>query len=579
MLFNRFFEHLNLYLRCAPTAIPGTNFSVQVVLICAQPWSLKELTISFLGYGGHPTIAGWSPEKLLECTRSISVHRQLEQGQHTFSVDFSLPAGIPSSYEGLMLAVRYQIHVCAKQDTGEVSNTYFPITVCTSLSRFRKKRKMVRSSHRPQDKRYQPHAELCLERADVQAETILQGSLQLANLTTVPYTRWQLNLIACEWGPACSQLDSLQTQVEGYKNCIETWTFPLNDIGEQPSLAFSVPIPKQLVPAFHYQSCRLRWILEAKIEARWRKAIVLQLPIRIHPVVEPSEKNSQIEPFANYKLDNQAWRFVAERSGFLWQRSCLETSVGACKIRITLVNPLATPLQVMARLVYPSLAIHLQFRREGDFTLLSALDAEQTKFINATFYSLCNVYSLVQASDTEMVLHSETGALHTHQLLDFAQHIRQLAQQINQCYKHIPAPTCMIAFVPAWRKAARALQGHLYVGSMKIYASLSNAGLELWTKWSEDHQPVATIIEVKPNFRIDPQYHVEWERAQGDAFKGHTAGYHENLWQDAEAFSIRERSIAITLLAPLADPQTELERIHNLELFCNRLHGRDTLYR
>lgn len=581
---------LKLYL---PASVrPGESFVANLELDAKKSVRVETVGLTFIGMAqatiGSGQYASTERRQLHGQRAVVIADAEVPKGKSEHRVHFDCPENVPPTHRGRMTSVDYTIEV--RIDIPWWRDRVQTFVVPVSMPQHEAERtahSRVYSSAPDGPSGSEPHAEVSLVDATVEAGGVLMGAVALGNVEYARYVGVDLSLVGYER----ALVDGRRSETELSRHTLHVST---ENAGEGVALPFRMGLPA-VVPAFESEIVGVRYLLEMRARRRFARDLVLNIPIELVP---GSERSRQVDlraapPTVGHDRVERLWKQLGEPRGLELVDEKLSASVGEVNVTVRRDHRGGRGVYLVAELRYPSLDLGLTGGRmsalgrlfERDSVVpapwdakfgLNARDPEQLKPFAAAMNGACATAKLTTLDDSLLVLEHRSSGLSSPALERFLDLTLRVARAIPRARLAIPAPRGFD--VDAWRKLASEVNGSLAIARMSIRGELPGARLEISTEWSGS-RPLETRVTAHLRSRIGAQLLGELRPDGLEKLPNHARDAARALFAHAETLLIDRDSMTALATAPLPSPSTALDWIPELVTLGDALSVDQRVYR
>jgi hypothetical protein len=507
--------NLKTYLRPA-VVTSGQTMLVEVVLT-----STSETPVDFvrMQLHGYEVVRIANPAITHTVVRLEALHgpRTLGVGEHRLAARFELPAGVPPSYAGSVVAVSYTLDVHVAIPWWPDRRGTFAVPVVSPP---------VAQGHDPQPQTVvsslegprgtEPYVEVSYDSTVVEIGGVLAGAVSVGNLGNRPVRGVSLELVAVE-----------RTR-QGHASKFRRARWRIHDGGARDGepMPFRVRVPRELSVPIEAHLFEVSFSLQVVVDVAWGSDVKVRTPVTLVP--------AQTDARASARAEAKASRWVApvgrERRALIWStvaherglvndaaNETMSATIDAVALEIRLEQRGADGLYALATYRWPNLGIglHVEPRRWTDviaragkldlghstaaakFTAHAREAAQATALLGAEALGLLARFEEARVDDDGAVV-ARRGSAQTKAALDaFVTLSVTTAQALARGLRRVPPPASMAAAVPAWDAFARHLGGRLDRGPMAIRGATFGAQpVEVETLWMHGADVAGTAVRV-----------------------------------------------------------------------------------
>ncbi|GEM_PF-4855810 len=522
---------------------------------------------------------------------------ELDEGPHRFRAKVQLPSGIPGSWTGRALRVRYGAEVRVEIPWWLDRKIRFDLGVAEG-QRTRPEpepRAQVYVTNAGGPSIHQPYLEVSLGQHSFSPGQVLRANAALGNTHALRYEQLEVTIFARERTPLPFGADNT------YEHHVARWTVPLHegsDVGELQPIPFKLEIPDSVRPGFKIHRCSLSWHLRVRAHVPRTFDPTLDIPITVLTRT-PDRGSSEAIPLAvGADRLHLIWGAVAQATQTQLVGGRLLGRVGKLEVVVERNSPKrGGRARVFGIVRFPALGVGLEAQRTLRSLLwsthsydLRTRDPAQTAVVQSEIGPLLDDnYTLVEVSDQHLRLVLPGTGLQLEKLQAFVEFLGELCVALQEVEALLPPAKVLLPYVEAWRSAAQVGRATLRLADLQL--EFQRDGQRLTLGWEFEptlpESPArlrATRIELFPGQSIPSRMCLSWS--------GHTA-LPEHEWPlDAlvtppgwaapparVSLQIETHSVRLFLPAPLADPRDELDRIEQLFALGRRIRGETGPYR
>jgi hypothetical protein len=479
------------------TLSPGDSLEARVVLRCAEPVPVDELTLELVGNGVWFTSSQHGQHRNERSVvrlvgRPLTSRAELPAGEHEYRVSFAVPRDAPPSFSGGFLKIEWEFRVRASIPWWPDAKATFVAHVAPRPSASTPSGPRVYASNVEGPQGTKPYAEVSL--GDAISGQPLEGTVALSNTAYNDYRAVELRLTSRETVPSLFNPHTVT-------NKHSTWRVPLSSPGENELIRFRLQLP-HMVPGFETNQLGLEWVLEIRLCLAWALDARLWVPLSVQSraVTDTSEASAPLA-VGNDRLAS-VWRQAGRDSGFNYRDGQLSRECGAARLVIRREHRGRRGLRLVAEALYPDLDLGLK-DEQGH---LRCRDSAQAEVLAAHTDARLSSLSLENADDQRLLCVVDDPGTRHKPVADLAAAFVELWNAFEDAREELPAPADMADAVSEFRAAARRLGGELDVASMDIRGSRHEIPFALEVQWEGD-ELARTVLEVRPTLPIDGRWH------------------------------------------------------------------------
>lgn len=581
---------------------PGSECIAEVVLDARRAVPIEALDVQLVG-SEHGVLAGHPRQlELLRLGAQLSGPRWLPRGETRLSCRFALPESLPPSYTGISASTRYTIVVHADIPWWPDARGEFIVHVGRKPEAGHAAPKPALYSSNPTGPSgREPYVEVSLADRVVSTGGSLRGAIALGNVAYNEYTGVELSLLPVQ----TVVLGRLREETRGVP---QTARLSMDAPVDGASIPFKLRIP-DVPPTDRSRLWRLDWRLQASVQRRYGRDLVIEVPIEILPGnARPGAPEAPAPPTLGNARVDAVWRHAAQAVGMQFDGEALVARNGDVGARVWREHLGRRGMRLFARLDYPSLRLGLAGGPRAGLRRLARDDRpgqsswERRHYVSGREPAQCLALwralldpvlerpwlagvRLASLSDEQLVLERRDSGQNEPPLRTLASLVLALASALPVARRSIPAPAVMATAEPAWRELAERLGGSLDTGCMAIACRVDDQPAEIVNEW-EAHGPARhTRITLRPLPALGRHWGLEWSPTAGI-----TSGDFESLPDDArrvlerirtEARAISVRPDELCILTPpiLGDPAPAHQLLMRLAELVDALRARTAPYR
>ncbi len=567
-----------------PQVVIGVPSRAVLTLHCSKAVPIDSVNVRLSGEALHrPQGSSASPSApdvletpmfLLLVRHFVPIRERVElaAGSYHYPFDILLPDGLPGSYRGPRLNIRWRISV-------RVSIPWWPDPISTfDLSVVPRSPPPATASppilfttnpNGPSGR--SPYAEVSLASTVVRAGEVLRGLISVANTA---HHRYRVRL---------TLMQRLATRHVGISSAD---TDPITTVQLRPParddqpFPFGIQIPTRIIPAFAAYQMQLSWQLSCVIESDAFSARTLMIPIDIVPrdtVLCDDHRAPSLALIGSERRD-QAWSSAAAATGYAYDSGALTRQLGACVLTISLESSgdHGNRLVADARIDEVDIGLCLE---DG---MLRCRDAEQSARIAEATDALTKKHRLASADDRHLRYEVPDGGTRADALVALARWFEVLVTTVLQVRAALPAPASVAHLQPAFERAAEVLAARFVPAGMDVWGCRNDVRFSLETRWNASGGYRNTTLTVGSVLPISARFHGHFTP---EAWPEQLPEGLAELLEDVVAVVIWAWRIELHLPPVPNDDTREVEidrwvdRLEALHAVGRRLSMRDGVYR
>lgn len=566
-------------LRIPPVVHPGDEVSVEMVMTAGSDTPIDFIHLRFDGIESLTHHAG---NELRVSRRPIAAElfrlREqgvLSEGEHRFSIKLSIPPDAPPSYVGINALIRYELHL-------HVSIPWWPDlreTFELLVEPHPPARPKIQPARQTSARGNAPFIDLALSDTSFAPNDEVHGAFAIGNAPRGGDLGVEVSLVSIEQ----STVEGSTSRAVSSRHMAPT-VFPvLHDGGEVP---FRIRVPKDAVPSFETERCKLTWIVEVTLRISWTESIQCSLPVQIERYKVPRGAAAG-RPEIGAARWRRIWSEVGGRHALVLadDQLALTGARGDVQIEIALDRG-EGDAGLVATLSYPSLGLGLRVQPQVVNLLPDPIEVRlrggrverrETEQCEAFFAQRLTAALLAfkppVIDDTRTVVRKATSGFNEYALETFIEATIALVDALVDAAERVPPPAAMTDALPAWRAFASATGARLCVGGMALTAASIDGGLfDVTTRFGRD----AAVSGTSVRLQIDPPLDHRFDLADPGSFGAAPPGSREialALQASVARLVIDRTSLSVDIDGPIADPAELRPRLAEMMALARRLRG------
>jgi hypothetical protein len=465
-----------------------------------------------------PSSGSFTPIEILHKTVKVADEGQLGVEVYRYRASFDVASDVPPTYLGTMIEVRawVEIHVAIPwwPDVRERYDvTIFPAPIDRPAPL-----PFTGSSLRGNG----PFVEVSLRAQCFAPGETIEGAIAFGNVG---------GSVVQDIVPALVGFERFgTTDAEKIEILRHNAFLAVSNDGEGRAIPFQLAVPVGTPPSRELPTGDFFWVFEVVLDLGGAASVIYRVPVTIAFF----ERRARVGSLEAAPIGTGRWRSVWAEAGepqgltLDRQRLRLRGELAGCDVSVIVGKNEAKSSSLSARLRFESWGLELALTNAGALDLGSYFEDEAlerrfritgrdpTQVRGALVPSLraaLLAFDDVTLGDDEARVSSNAPGYDQPWIGAFLGKVAALAQGLAAASRAVPAPESMTAFLPAWQRFARDLDGDLCAGNMEITGgSFEGAPAAILTEM-DDGEPAATTIELG----IDPPLEVAFDADDAEA--------------------------------------------------------------
>ncbi|MCB9634524.1 MAG: hypothetical protein H6721_20565 [Sandaracinus sp.] len=537
----------------------GDTFDLEVRLHAKRDVNVGPVTVRVTGQSFY--------QKLVSLVATVFEGGELTAGEHRWRARVTLPEGLPPSYRGERLWIRYRVETHVDIPFWPDRDASFELTALPA-ERPLPDESPYHFSTRPEGPvGGKPHVEGIVDRRVLAVGDTIAGRVALSNLAAARYSRLEVALVAYE------TIGASAGGTPGQRFVL-TLPLPLSD-GEAVSFHMRVPT---ITPTFSGPYGALSWVLEvAAKHSRGTLRVPIPIELRAADPAATARRLVPALPSIGHARVLKLWSRVGAEHGYALQEGVLRWRQRRLAVDVGREHRGREGVVVVAEVTWPDLGLGLRGGPRGVLGRLIGQLALEGESAPGSYFKEHDSDARFPAQGRgalRLLFPDATGTVRVAEIRDdgarleldglsedpgglshFLALARALAENAEDLRERMPAPDPLAEALPAWEAWARTLPEARLDRSLLTLVGLFEGARVRVGHVFEAGGPLRATLQVLADGPLDPCF-VARDTVELAAQPKLDAEARALAGQILEAgdLEVREDAVEVRLGAPVDDP-------------------------